>query len=233
MEELNTTVQKAQVISDTAKKHLKTADVNGITDSASQELAGSIADTTAKDVAQQKAIQHSQDMTAAQNTAMADASALIGRTQNAAKASYGEDNAQKMRRYHTGRGTIKTVKNMVSELGYTQSVATEDAADLIENGLTQADIDSFPAVTAAVIKTDTDQQEALKAQVKATDARNKSEQKLKRSMRRVINQAKSAFKKQPDVLAEFVPPPKPRAKRKAKTDTKSAATSTATSETKK
>jgi hypothetical protein len=231
MEELNTTVQKGQVLLATAKKHPKGGDANGISDSATTKLETAVADATAKDVAQQKATTNAQNMTAAQDMAMANASVLHTATLNAAKAAYAEENKQKLKRYPIGKAKINTVKDMKSSLEYLQVVATEDSVDLLANGLTQSDIDSFPAVIAGVVKADTDQAFAQKEQKKATAARNTSEKKLKAAMRRVVNQAQSAFAKQKDVRAEFVPPRKPAMKKK--TDAKAKAASSAATETKK
>lgn len=219
MEELNTTVDKAQDLFVTAKKHPKTADANGISDSATTKLETAIADTTAKNVAQLRAAKTSQEMTAAQDASMANASALYTATLNAAKAAYEEDNPQKLRRYPIGEEKIDTVKDMKSSLKYLLSIVAEDSADLLANGLTQSDIDSFPTLIDGLTKADTDQRSAQKDQKKATAARNASELKLKAAMRRVENQARSAFAKQKDVLAEFVPPRKPATKKKT-TDVK-------------
>ncbi len=218
MEELNTTVEKAQDLLATAKKHPKTADANGISDSATTKLENAVADATAKDVVQQKAMKDAEDATAAQDAAMATASALFGSTLNAAKAAYEEENPQKLKRYPIGEEKIETVKDMKSSIKYLQTIATEDSADLLANGLTTAD---------------TGQSDALKAQKKATAARNASELKLKAAMRRVENQARSVFAKQKDVLVEFVPPRKPATKNKTDTKAKVATDSSAAAETKK
>ena len=74
-----------------------------------------------------------------------------------------------------------------------------------------------------MVKADTEQASAQKEQKKATAARNVSEKKLKAAMRRVVNQAQSAFAKQKDVLAEFVPPRKAVTK-KSKKDSKTTTT---------
>ena len=103
MEILNDFVQDAKALAVAAKNHTASADGEGIPQEDIQLLQGGIDDTVAKDKEQKDAVQLVSDLTAAQNQTMDKSSALIRKTQNAAKAVYGEDNKQINKEVHIGR----------------------------------------------------------------------------------------------------------------------------------
>jgi len=92
MEQLNEVVQDAKSLAAAAKNHAASAAEEGISTDDIQMLTAAIADTTAKNKLQQDAVQALSSLTDAQRKTMERATALIRKTQAAAKAAYGEEN---------------------------------------------------------------------------------------------------------------------------------------------
>jgi hypothetical protein len=205
MEALNEIVQDAKSLEATAKSHAASETEEGINLEDTQGLTAAIADTQAKNKAQQDAMQTVSDLTDAQNKTMTRGMALIRKVQSAAKGEYGEENKQVMKEFHIGNQSIMTVKGMMSELKYMKGVAEKRFADLKKAGLKQSDIDNFDTIIAELDDRDSRQENAKKKQKSATQVRDESMDALRKTMKKIRNMAKVIFAEKPETLLEFEP----------------------------
>jgi len=162
-----------------------------------------IADTLAKDTAQKNAVELVRQKTEAQNVAMNASIKHIRGSQNAARAAYGEDNKAVLRELHTGITKLNTVKAVVTELAYMKGATIKRQSDLAKNGFSADDIASFDTFRLNLTNADTGQENAKKAQVTATAARDKSAKALAKLIKKIRNIAKVKFKNDEDILKEF------------------------------
>ena len=190
MEELNEVVQDAKSLATAANNHTASATEEGINPDDIQGLTAAIADTTTKNKLQQDAVQAVSDLTDAQKKTMERATALIRKTQAAAKGTYGEENKQIMKEFHIGSQTITTVKSMMSELKYMKGVAQKRLTDLTGAGLKQTDVDAFDTIGADLDDIDGRQENAKKKQKGATQVRDESMDALRKLMKKIRNKAK-------------------------------------------
>ena len=214
MEQLNEVVQDAKSLAAAAKNHAASAAEEGISTDDIQMLTAAIADTTAKNKLQQDAVQALSSLTDAQRKTMERATALIRKTQAAAKAAYGEENKPVMKEFNVGGQTITTVKGMMSGLKYMKGVAQKRVTDLAGAGLKQADLDAYDTIIADLDDTDSRQENAKKKQKSATYVRDESMDALRKTMKKIRNKAKVIFASQPAILTEFEPIPMARSGKK-------------------
>lgn len=205
MERLDFTVQSAKALLGVCKKYLKTDANEGISQDDIDLLQTRVDDASMKDTAQKKAVETLGNLTNLQNGIMEKGFGLIRKTQSAAKAAYGEDNKPKMKEFHVGGDSLRTVKAMMSELKYMKSVATDHKDDLAKSGLKDSDIANFDVISAELSDSDTQQENAKKIQKRSTKERDDSLDVLQKAMRRIRNVAKSVFADQAAVLIEFEP----------------------------
>jgi hypothetical protein len=226
MEEFDYTVQDAKVELATAQKHTAGTSGSGINPDFVTELENGIADAAAKGKAQEEAVKAVGALTEKQNGTLTRALALRTKLQNAAKASYGEENIQVMKEFHVALDLGTAVKAVSTELTYLGGVAEKHQADLLKAGFTAADVAAFKTLSAELDANDTAQELAKKAQINATASRNSSMKALQKSMKKVRNNAKVVFENDDAILLEFEAIPEGHAAKK-----QAAATTTTTTPT--
>ncbi|RJP72366.1 MAG: hypothetical protein C4539_03600 [Ignavibacteriales bacterium] len=84
------------------------------------------------------------DKTAEQNSAIATATALIVKIQNAAKSAYGA-NTPELKRYRVGEVKPRGTGGLLNWMNYFQALLVEDDEILIVNALMQEDFIAFGA----------------------------------------------------------------------------------------
>ncbi len=207
MEKLDATVQEGNVLLGTSTKYAAGASGDGISAEDIQSLTTTIADATTKDTMQKTAMQTVADLTAQQNKGMERGLAHIRKTQNAAKAAFGENDRQRMKEFHVGGNSLTTVKAMVTELSYMKSTAATNKTELAKSGFKDADLTEFDTITQALSDVDVKQENAKKVQKNATTARDEAMNGLRGVMKKIRNTAKVIFAGRKDVLVEFEPIP--------------------------
>lgn len=162
-----------------------------------------IAEALAKDTAQKNAVEFVRQKTVAQNDALAAALQQIRASQNAARAAFGEGNTTRMKEFHVGKERLNTSSTLITELAYQKDVAVKYQTELTKNGLSVADIAAFDTFALGLTQADKEQENAKKAQVSSTAARDKAVDALDKLIKKVRNIVKVKFRSDPDVQKEF------------------------------
>lgn len=168
-----------------------------------------------KEAAQQKAVKLVADKTAEQDQAITEVSELIKRIKSAAKSAYGND-PRNLKLFRVGEQMPVSVKKLRPLCEYMTGLILEQHGVLVQNGLTQADIDELNSTYGKLVAVDASQENAKKLQVSATIARDEAADKLKDKMFRVRNFANACFAKNPEILVQFKPIAKSGGGRKGK-----------------
>ncbi len=179
----------------------------GFTDAKYAALTGAKTDLISKEAAQQKAVKLVDDKTAEQNAAIKHVAGIIQQVKNAAKSAYGKDERM-LKIFKVGETISSSVKALRSLCEYMTGLALEHHDVLLENGLTQEDIDALNSSYGMLVAVDASQENAKKLQVSATMLRDEAAAKLKNQAFKVRNFAKTCFAKNPEILVQFKPLPR-------------------------
>ena len=157
-----------------------------------------------KEVAQQNAVKLVADKTAEQDKAIVEITELIKRIKSSAKSAYGNDE-RSLKLFKVGEATPTSVKKLRPLCEYMTGLILEQHEILLQNGLTQEDIDELNSAYGKLVAVDASQENAKKLQTAATLTRDEAAEKLKDKMFRVRNFAKACFAKNPEILLQFKP----------------------------
>lgn len=157
-----------------------------------------------KEVAQQKAVKLVADKTAEQDQAIQEVSELIKRIKSAAKSAYGNDD-RKLKLFKVGEQMPTSVKKLRPLCEYITGLVLEQHDILLQNGLTQEDINELNSTYGKLVAVDASQENAKKLQISATIGRDEAAEKLKDKMFRVRNFANACFAKNSEILVQFKP----------------------------
>lgn len=157
-----------------------------------------------KEAAQQRAMKLVADKTAEQNVSITDVTDLIKRIRSAAKSSYGNDE-RNLKLFKVGEQIPNSIKKLRPLCEYMNGLLLEKHEILLQNGLTQEDIDELNSSYGKLVAVDASQENAKKLQVAATLTRDEAAEKLKDKMFRVRNFASACFAKNPGILLQFKP----------------------------
>ena len=160
-----------------------------------------------KETAQQKATELAEKKTAEQNLLLINTRQLIQNVKNAAKSAYGKDEVV-LRSFKVGEEVPKTVAKLSTTCQFISAVTLEHHDALIENGLTEADIDNVHSASGNLTAADAVQENSKKLKASATIARDKAADDLKDKMFRIRNFAKTCFAGNKEILLQFKPIPK-------------------------
>lgn len=182
-------------------------DAKGFTEASYTTLTTANENLMQKEAAQQKAVELVSDKTAEQNQAIENVTALIKRIRSAAKSAYGND-ARNLKLFKCDERIPASIMKLRPMCEYLTGLVLEKHEVLVQNGLTQADIDELNSAYGNLVAADASQENAKKLQVTATLTRDEAAEKLKDKMFRVRNFAQACFAKNPEILLQFKPIPK-------------------------
>ncbi|PIP76293.1 MAG: hypothetical protein COW85_14990 [Ignavibacteria bacterium CG22_combo_CG10-13_8_21_14_all_37_15] len=200
-------VQDSEALLKAVNNNRAAMQAKGFDENSYQAFKTAKEELTAKETAQQKAVKFAQNKTAAQDTLIAEITAVIKTVRNAAQSAFGKD-VQKFKLYKVKERIPTTVKGLRSLCEYLKDLVTQQNEILLKNGLSQEDIDSLGLASSNLIAVDAEQENAKKLQVAATLTRDTASAKLKDQVFRVRNFALACFAKSPAILVEFEPIPK-------------------------
>jgi hypothetical protein len=179
----------------------------GFSDSTYTALIDAKENLKIKEAAQQKAVKLAEDKTVEQNLSITEVTDLIKKIRNAARSSYGNDE-RNLKLFKIGELIPGSVKKLRPLCEYLSGLILEKQEILLQNGLTQEDIDELHSAYGKIVSVDASQENAKKLQAAATLMRDDASAKLKDKMFRVRNFANACFAKNPEILLQFKPIPK-------------------------
>ncbi|MCL5028549.1 MAG: hypothetical protein M1480_05960 [Bacteroidetes bacterium] len=160
-----------------------------------------------KEAAQQKAVKLVDDKTAEQNESIKTVTGIIQQVKNSGKSAYGKD-ARLLKIFKVGETIPASVGALRSQCEYFTALVLEHHDVLLENGLTQEDIDALNSSYGLLVSADASQENAKKLQVSATMMRDDASKKLKDQTFKTRSFAQTCFAKNPEILVQFKPLPK-------------------------
>jgi len=181
----------------------------GFTDARYTAFADACNDLVQKEAAQQRAVKLVTEKTAEQNDAIKTVTLVVQQVKNAAKSAFGKDPA-KSKLFKIGDTIPNSVKSLRSLTEYIIQLANEYHDTLLENGLTQEDIDGLNSSYGLLVSSDASQENAKKLQATATAVRNDASAKAKDLAFKTRSFAKTCFAKSPEILLQFKSIPKGR-----------------------
>ena len=191
----------------TVDNNREAMNAKGFKESSYTALTNARQNLSTKETAQQKAIELAEKKTAEQNQLLNSTRQLIQNVKNAAKSAYGKDEAI-LRSFKVGEEVPKTVAKLSTTCKFISAVTLEHHDALIENGLTEEDIDKVHSASGNLTATDSVQENSKKIKSSATVARDNAAADLKDKMFRVRNFAKTCFAGNKEILLQFKPIPK-------------------------
>lgn len=157
-----------------------------------------------KELAQQKAVRFLGDMTAEQNSTINHVAELLRMIRNAARSAYGNDE-RNLKLFKIGEVIPVSVKKLRPMCEYTMGLVMEKSEILLQNGLTQDNIDDLNTSYGKLVAVDANQENAKKLQKAATQSRDDAAENLRDKMFRVRNFAKVCFAGNNEILLQFRP----------------------------
>lgn len=177
-------------------------DAKGFKEERFQELVSSYDELNEKNTAQAKAIALSSEKTAELGNIVSSATNLIKKLKNAIKSAY-QDDKQKHSLFLIGEPVPVSVKTLATKLHYYIDLLPEHNKVLLENGMIQAELDSFAPLYNSLLTANSEQEQANNAQVAATKARNTAERILLKRISSIKNFAKVCFADNEEILTEY------------------------------
>ena len=190
----------------------------GFTDAKYTAFVNACNDLVQKEAAQQRAVKLVTEKTAEQNDAIKSVTLVVLQVKNAAKSAFGKDPA-KTKLFKVGDTIPNSVKSLRSLTEYIIQIANEYHDTLLENGLTQDDIDGLNSSYGLLVAFDANQENAKKLQASATVVRNDASAKAKDLAFKARSFAKTCFAKSPEILLQFKAIPKGRTSSPAESPT--------------
>ncbi len=190
----------------------------GFKDSTYSALTDARQNLFTKETAQQRAAELAGKKTAEQNLLVKETRQLIQNVKNAVKSAYGKDEA-KLRPFKVGEEVPASVKKLSTTCEYLSALVIEHHDVLLDNGLTEDDIESVHEASATLNTLDAVQENSKKLKVSATLTRDQAAENLKDKMYRVRSFAKTCFAGNKEILLQFKPVPKGRAAGSEKEET--------------
>ncbi len=181
----------------------------GYTEAKYTAFLNACSDLVQKEAAQQRAVKLVTEKTVEQNDALQAVTLVVQQVKNAAKSAFGKDPA-KTKLFKVGDTIPNSVKSLRSFTEYIIQLANEYHDTLLENGLTQDDIDGLNSSYGLLVAADASQENAKKLQATATVVRDDSSAKVKDLAFKARSFAKTCFAKSPEILLQFTSIPKGR-----------------------
>ncbi len=181
----------------------------GFTEARYTAFVNACNDLIQKEAAQQRAVKLVSEKTTEQDDAIKAVALVVQQVKNAAKSAFGKDPA-KSKLFKVGVTIPNSVKSLRSLTEYIIQLANEYHDTLLENGLTQEDIDGLNSSYGLLVAADASQENAKKLQATATVVRDDSSAKTKDLAFKARSFAKTCFAKSPEILLQFKSIPKGR-----------------------
>ena len=204
---INYLLQDSAALILTVDNNREAMNAKGFKESSYTALTNARQNLSTKETAQQKATELAEKKTAEQNLLLNSTRQLIQNVKNAAKSAFGKDEVI-LRSFKVGEEVPKTVAKLSTTCQFISAITLEHHDALIENGLTEADIDSVHSANGNLTAADAVQENCKKLKASATIVRDKAADDLKDKMFRVRNFAKTCFAGNKEILLLFKPIPK-------------------------
>jgi hypothetical protein len=201
-EHIDLTLKSGSLMINTVHIRRSAMDAKGFKPERNEELIKSYNDLNEKNTAQAKALAISSEKTAEVNKIVLLATNLIKKLKNAIKSAF-QDDKQKHSLFLIGETIPSSVKTLATKLHYYIDLLPDYSKILLENGMIQEEIDSFPTLYNSLLAASNEQEQANNAQVAATKARNASEKVLLKNISSIKSFAKVCFADSEEILTEF------------------------------
>jgi len=201
-EHIDSTLRSGSLMIKLVQTRRISMDAKGFKEERFQELVSSYNDLNEKNTAQAKAMAIASEKTAELGKIISSATSLIKKLKNAIKSAYPDDK-QKHSLFLIGEAVPTSVKTLATKLHYYIDILPDYTKVLLENGMIQAELDSFAALYDSLLSANSEQEQANNAQVAATKARNAAEKLLLKKISSIKNFAKVCFADNEEILNEY------------------------------
>jgi hypothetical protein len=167
-----------------------------------------------RDSGQKGALAMLNQRTEAQDIAMKRASVLLAMVRNAAKSAFGKEK-KILKEFRVGMERPATVRQMLTVMEYMTGVVQKYSSELLQNGMSQENIDSVATAYAELVTADALQENAKKLRNGATGTREEALGALQKEIYRLRKFAQVRFANEPAIQQEFRRLPKAGGRRAA------------------
>ena len=223
---LDLAIQEAQALLMAVSKHSAEVSERGYGDARLAEFQSALEMALARDSAQRGAQATLIQRTETQDSVMKRAYDQLLMVRNAAKSAFGKEK-KILKEFRVGMDRPKTVREMMSVMDYMTGVVQKHASELLQNGMSQADVDSVASTYAELVTADALQENAKKLRNGATDMRDEALAALQQEIFKLRKFAQARFASRPEILQEFTRIPHAGGKRGAPQPAKRVPASTA------
>jgi hypothetical protein len=196
------TIQEAQALLAAVNAHAAELADRGYRATRVAAFRAAIQSALSHDSRQKGAVATLNQRTEAQDAALKRAADLLTMVRNAAKAAFGRQK-KVLKEFRVGLKRPKSVGEMSTVMEYMTEVVQEHSAELLENGMSKADMESLSTTYAELVTADAMQENAKKLRNGATETRDEALAALHDEIYRLRKFAQACFAKQPAILMEF------------------------------